>query len=372
MRDDRHLYMQCERGRGTKDSILTCLYNSSSSWDEYVFSFYGGTPFDLYGWGRIIEKIYRHPTCFLSAHAECRGKKKIVGILPLVHFVSPKGESRLISLPFLDFAGILADNPSIEHFLFNEALAIAERVGAVHLELRQDHSISFLHEKGFELPHQYSHKAHIFKVGLRKSLPGSSEELWQSIGSKVRNQVRKARQSKCTGRVGGLELLASFYSVFSQNMRDLGSPVHAFSFFEEIFKEFGEQAVIILIEREEEPLAGAIAIRMHETLYNPWASSLRAFRPLCPNMLLYWQMLIHASENGLRFFDFGRSSPGSSTHRFKKQWGAESRPLSWHIFSKKPNTWTPDRESLAIEPWKHLDLDLSRRTGPELRRWISL
>lgn len=359
-------------GMENNDPVLTCLCNSPSSWDDYVSSSCGCTPFHLYGWRIIIEKIYRHPTCFLSAHAEYRGEKRIVGVLPLVHFLCPKGESRLVSLPFLDFAGILADNPSIEHFLFNEALALAQRIGAVHLELRQDHASSFLHEKGFELPQQYSHQAHTFKVGLRRSLPGSNEELWQSLGSKVRNQVRKARHCSCGSRVGGLELLTPFYSVFSQNMRDLGSPVHARSFFEEIFKEFGEQTVIILIEREEEPLAGAIAIRMHETLYNPWSSSLRAFRPLCPNMLLYWQMLVHACEKGLRFFDFGRSSPGAPTYLFKKQWGAESRPLFWHIFSKKPNTWTPDRESLVLEPWKHLDLDLSRRMGPELRRWISL
>lgn len=60
------------------------------------------------------------------------------------------------------------------------------------------------------------------------------------------------------------------------------------------------------------------------------------------------------------------------THRFKEQWGAEVRPLAWHIFFKKPNSWSPNRESLVIEPWKQLDLNLSRETGPELRRWISL
>ncbi|KAF0188855.1 MAG: hypothetical protein FD168_1379 [Desulfobulbaceae bacterium] len=353
--------------------MLTCACNSPTLWDSYVTSTAGGTPFHLCRWREIFEKTYEHPTYFLSANQEINGKQKIVGILPLVHFSPPGKESRLISLPFLDFTGILADNSAIEQFLFEEALALAEKVGAVHLELRQDHPLTFLQERGFAIPNQYSHQAHSFKVGLRRPLPASGEELWHSLDSKVRNQVRKARHCGCRDRVGGAELLAPFYSVFSENMRDLGSPVHSLSFFAEILQEFGKQAAIILIEGEgAPPVAAALVLQLGDTLYNPWASSLRAFRPLCPNMLLYWRMLSYGYEQGLGYFDFGRSSPGAPTYRFKKQWGAEVRPLTWHIFSRKPHHWNPECESLAIEPWKELDLDLSRTTGPALRRWISL
>lgn len=352
--------------------MVTCSCNSPSSWDSYVESVSGATPFCLYGWRAIIEKIYGHPAYFLSANIESQGKEEIVGILPLVHFLHPREEGRLVSLPFLDYTGLLADNAVIEQVLFHEALALAERIGAVHLELRQDSPLAFLHEKNFEPPQRYSYQAHSFKVGLRRSLPDSSEELWQSLGSKVRNQVRKARSCKCCVRIGGTELLEPFYSVFSHNMRDLGSPVHAFSFFDEILQIFGKRAAILLVEGEHEPLAGALVIQMHETLYNPWASSLRAFRPVCPNMLLYWRMLSYGCEQGLRFFDFGRSSLGAPTYRFKAQWGAEARPLAWHIFSRKPHTWDPGREGLVLESWKQLDLQLSRETGPALRRWISL
>jgi FemAB-related protein (PEP-CTERM system-associated) len=352
--------------------MLTCCCNSVSLWDSYVRSTSAGTPFHLCGWRSIIEDIYGHAAYFLSARVESDGRQWIAGVLPLVHFCCPRKESRLVSLPFLDFTGLLADDATIEQFLFQEALALAERVGAVHLELRQDHPLSFLQEKNFAIPNQYQHQAHGFKVGLRRPLPASSEELWQSIGSKVRNQVRKARHCRCCDRVGGVELLDLFYAVFSRNMRDLGSPVHSRAFFTEILRQFGKQAAIILVEGDDEPLAAALVLQMGDTLYNPWASSLRAFRPLCPNMLLYWRMLAYGCEQGLDSFDFGRSSPGAPAYRFKKKWGAEVRPLTWHIFSRKPYSWNPERESLVIEPWKELDLDLSSATGPALRRWISL
>ena len=40
-------------------------------------------------------------------------------------------------------------------------------------------------------------------------------------------------------------------------------------------------------------------------------------------MLIYWNILKYACENGYRIFDFGRCTPEENTFRFKKQWGAE-------------------------------------------------
>src|SRR5690606_35261022 len=78
-----------------------------------------------------------------------------------------------------------------------------------------------------------------------------------------------------------------------------------------------------------EPMAAAIALRARDTVLVPWASSLRRHRNLCPNMLLYWTMMEEAIGSGAARFDFGRSSPGSGTHQFKVQWGAQAEPLHW-------------------------------------------
>ncbi|MFZ5796977.1 MAG: GNAT family N-acetyltransferase, partial [Thermodesulfobacteriota bacterium] len=297
----------------------------------------------------------------------------IRGVLPLVHFRCPGRESRLISLPYFDCAGLLVDDPEAKRALVAGALELAGDLGAAHLEIRQDHPGEVLAEKARDsLGSEFSSTIYDLKVGLRRSLPETVEELWRLLPAKVRNQVRKALRSGCTGRIGGRELLNDFYEVFSRNMRDLGSPVHARGFFAEIFHHFSEKAWIILVEREGLPLAAALVFRFNETLHNPWASSLRPFRPLCPNMLLYWEMLSHACEQGLRFFDFGRSSPGTPTCAFKLQWGAEMRPLRWHVFSRHVKPWHPQQETLVIESWKSMALPLSRQLGPELRRFISL
>jgi hypothetical protein len=119
-------------------------------------------------------------------------------------------------------------------------------------------------------------------------------------------------------------------------------------------------------------VAAALVFTHHHTMFNPWASSLRRLRPLCPNMLLYWAMLDLAMARGCRVFDFGRSTPGSPAHLFKQQWGAERRPLVWHVFSKNGKAWQPQLENLADPAWKTLSLTQSRLQGPAVRRWISL
>jgi len=102
-----------------------------------------------------------------------------------------------------------------------------------------------------------------------------------------------------------------------------------------------------------------------------WSSSLYEFSHLKPNMFLYWSILCFAGEKGFRTFDFGRSSVGSGTHRFKKQWGAEEVPLHWLY-------WVPEgaalpelnnenpRYQVAIRIWKKLPVSFTKLIGPPI------
>jgi hypothetical protein len=103
----------------------------------------------------------------------------------------------------------------------------------------------------------------------------------------------------------------------------------------------------------------------------PWASSLRRYNRLSPNMLLYWSVLEFACQRGFRVFDFGRSSPDSGPFRFKAQWGAAPVPLYWHYWVRNggplPNL-TPKnpRMQMAIRLWRRLPVAVTRFLGPPL------
>jgi serine/alanine adding enzyme len=144
-----------------------------------------------------------------------------------------------------------------------------------------------------------------------------------------------------------------------------------------VLEVFPDRVRIFVVRAKAVPLAAAVVIGFKDSLWNPWASSLREFASLSPNMLLYWAMLEYGCEHGFRWFDFGRSTCGEGTYRFKEQWGARPFPLHWYTFSTKPRPggrMTAEGISVrtAAEYWRRLPVPLTRVLGPKIRKYISL
>jgi hypothetical protein len=119
------------------------------------------------------------------------------------------------------------------------------------------------------------------------------------------------------------------------------------------------------------PVAAGFLVGYRDMIEIPWASSLRRYNRLSPNMLLYWSVLQFAVERGYQVFDFGRSSPDSGTYKFKAQWGAEPVPLYWHYWVRgegplpELNPQNP-KYQLAVRVWQQLPLGVTRLIGPSI------
>jgi len=91
---------------------------------------------------------------------------------------------------------------------------------------------------------------------------------------------------------------------------------------------------------------------------------------------LYWETLRLACGLGFRHFDFGRSTRNSGTYAFKRQWGAEERPLYWYTIPLRRSGHR--RAHAEHEPtaarlaslWRHLPLTLTRQLGPSVRKYL--
>lgn len=55
-------------------------------------------------------------------------------------------------------------------------------------------------------------------------LPQNSEALWAGFKSKLRSQINRSDKNGLIFTWGNSDTLKQFYSVFSANMRELGSP----------------------------------------------------------------------------------------------------------------------------------------------------
>lgn len=330
------------------------------AWDDYVYRCPEASHSHLSGWRRVIARSYGHRSHYL--YVQENGAVK--GILPLIWMGNYFFRRSLVSMPFLDDGGICADNDQIGSGLFQEALRLYGGEKADFLDLRHRYANNLDSPPGGE------------KVMMILDLLDDPDEMWKRFDAKLRNQVRKASKSGLTAGWSSKEGLSDFYKIFAANMRDLGSPVHSHDFFGAILDEFSDSAKIMLVRKDGLVIGAAVCLFFKGSMIVPWASSLREYFSLCPNNLLYWEMVRWGCENGYRRFDFGRSSPDSGTYRFKKQWGAQEEPLHWQCVSRKigrvamPHA-DDARYRLIVRLWSHLPLSITKFVGPLLRGQVS-
>lgn len=329
-----------------------------AQWDRLVTSSPGSTLCHLFGWKRIMIDVLGHD-CLYVAAVDSDGTWR--GVLPLVRVRSVLGHF-LISVPFLNDGGPIGDRDA-QVSLVEHAVAEARRSRAALIELRARNELP-----GPVVP---SYR----KLTVRLPLPSSVDLLWRdTIRAKLRSQIRRPTKEGMTFRSGASEL-GSFYKVFSRNMRDLGTPVLPRSFFEAASSAFGSGMVFATVYAASGlPVAAACCLLWRDELEVTWASSLREFNYQSPNMLLYFRLMEDAVERGVRVFNFGRCSPGGSTHRFKQQWGGADVPLPWPSWSRESRVGVPSPDRplyrLAVEAWRHLPLAVANRIGPTLARLL--
>jgi FemAB-related protein (PEP-CTERM system-associated) len=307
----------------------------------------------------VIERAFGHKTQYLAASCS----HAIVGVLPLVFFRSRVFGRFTVSMPFLNYGGVLANDHEIEQALLSRAVEETGRRGGSHLELRHT-------QQTFP---DLAARRH--KVAMNLRLEDTVERQWEQLDRKVRNQVRKGEKSGLTAEEGGLELLDAFYRVFAHNMRDLGTPVYGIRFFREVLTAFPESTQVFVVRSGDRPVAASLVHWHDRSIEVPWASAIREFNPLCANVFLYWQMLQFAVERGFHTFDFGRSTPNEGTFHFKRQWGAEPCELVWEYWTA-PGKPLPDlnpanpKFDLAIRTWQRLPLPIATTLGPHIVRNI--
>ena len=294
---------------------------------------------------------------------------QVDGCPALVLVKAPLTKGRLVSLPFCDYGGLLADNDDAARMLCEQSLSLAAKLDT-GVEIRTQSLFQLLADDARFL--QITEKCRMVL-----ELPGSANILWAGFKSKLRSQVNRASKDGLICRLGRNELLPDFYRVFACNMRDLGSPVHSRKWLREVLAAYGERARIGVVYKGDIPLAAGIVLAHGKTMTIPWASALREFSKLSPNMLLYWSFLEKAADNGFQFFDFGRSTPGEGTYAFKKQWGAQPVPLYWYRLTEpgsasmtRPEAGTGSLRRIVERVWQRFPVAVVNSLGPHLRKYI--
>ncbi len=324
-------------------------------WDAFVKRCDDGTFFHLSGWKRIIERNLNHPTIYLY----CELDGEIAAVLPLAQVKSWLFGNALISLPFLVYGGVVADDPEAEKLLIDAACKHAERLGVDHLELRN----KLPSERGWPTKDKYA--------TFSKQLDPDPEKNLLAIPRKQRAMIRKGIKAELVAEND--DSVDRLHEALLECKRNLGTPFFGKSFLAAILEEFGDDAEITTITRGGELIASVMSFRFRNEILPYYGGGGEAARAVKGNDFMYWAVMENACKAGVEIFDYGRSMVGTGAYRFKKHWGFEPVPLAYEYYlvnSEEPPNLNPSNPKyrLLIDGWKRLPLAVAGRLGPPLAR----
>ena len=325
------------------------------AWDRYVHAHLDGSFFHLSGWSRVLEQAFRHAPHYLLAERDGR----ITGVLPLALVSSVLFGRALISTPFCTYGGVVADDADSQRALEDAACRLAGRLEVDYLELRS---------RTQTRPEWPSKDLY---VTFRRPIVADNAVNMKAIPRKQRAMVRKGIDRKLVSRLDADA--ASFYDLYSESLRNLGTPVFSRRYVQTLREVFGAACEIQTICHDDAPVASVLNFYFRDEVLPYYGGGGAAARPLAANDFMYWEVMRRAAERGLRVFDFGRSKRGTGSFAFKEHWGFEPTQLWYQYYLVKaaamPNlSPANDRYRFVIRIWRRLPLWLTHLIGPRLAR----
>ncbi|WP_062059842.1 FemAB family XrtA/PEP-CTERM system-associated protein [Cellvibrio sp. OA-2007] len=344
---------------GGEVEIALVAFDAVDDWAEFVRKNKTALPSHNPAWARVIAQSFGHHSLILCARSTTG---ELLGGIPLTVFSSPLFGKFAVSMPYLNYGGVVSQYSDVCHALMQALEGVRAQLNLQHIEVRSIQP---------DLGENPSTK----KASMLLQLPANDEALDKMLGSKVRAQYKKADEFFPDCKIGKNELLQDFYQVFSHNMRDLGTPVYAKKWFENILNDRELDAHIIVVYVKRKPVSCGFLVKQDGLMEIPWASTLKSANKYNTNMWMYRRILSFAIQQGCTYFDFGRSTLDAGTYKFKKQWGAEPCQHYWYCVLP-PNTPKPEMNpdnpklKLFVALWKWLPVWAANILGPHIIKGI--
>lgn len=319
------------------------------------------TPFHLPGWSRAIARGCGQRPHYLIAE---RGGI-VAGVLPLIDIRSPVVGRSLTSVGFAVEGGILADDDRAHDALEAAGWALAQRLGAPTFELR-----------GGRVSGEGWHLDDTTYLDFARDLTADHESELLAIPKKQRAEVRKAFANDLTVTTGrGAKDLAAHYRVYSESVRNLGTPIFPRALFRAALEELGERADILTVWQGDRPISSTLSVYWAGTMYPFWGGGIREARELRGNERMFYAYACHALDRGCKRLDLGRSKAGTGPAAFKKNFGYSPRPLGyWRrtLDGSAPRTVNPldPKYARKTQLWKKLPLPVANLIGPWIARGL--
>jgi FemAB-related protein (PEP-CTERM system-associated) len=324
-------------------------------WNAFVRQHPDGTFFHLAQWREVLHQAFGHRSHYLIAERDGR----VCGVLPLVHVRSRLFGNALVSTPFCVYGGIVSEDEAAQRVLAEHACELARQLGVDYLELRN---------RRRQFPEWPMKDLY---VTFRKPIAAQAEANMTAIPRKQRAMVRKGIQKGLTSEIDTDS--ARHYELYSESLRNLGTPPFTPRYTQLLQKVFGADCEILTVMHEGRAVASVLSFYFRDEVLPYYGGGSALARPVAGNDFMYWQVMERARERGLRLFDYGRSKRGTGAFDFKVHWGFEPEPLFYEYYLVRARAVpevnpTNPKYQRAIALWQRLPLWLTRMIGPFLAR----
>lgn len=338
-------------------------------WDEFVLSQPEGTFFHLWRWREILQRSFGYKPFYLSAEEE----GQIHGVLPLFLVNSLIFGRSIVAVPLGVYGGVVARSEQAVAILLHQAMEMARRGKARYLEFRGN-PYSEMPLGNSMIGESLSFKQKNLYVTFIGAIDPEEETNLSRIPRKQRRMIRQGQKHGLNSVIDNRRL-REFYEVYAASVRNLGTPVYSFQYFENLVQGFGNQCKILLVEHQGRVVAGVMVFFYKDQVIPYYGGALKEYLHLAPSDFMYWELMRYGGANGYKIFDFGRSKIGSGSFNFKRHWGFEPRPLPYWYHSINGHN-IPDTSPLnpklqwAIRLWRGLPLQLTMVLGPRIVKHI--
>ncbi len=326
-------------------------------WDRFVEDYPEATFFHRAGWRHVLRRAFGYDSYYLYVQQE----GQVAGILPLGHVKSILFGNALISVPFCVYGGCCAVTESAKEALCDAALALAHKLNVDCLELRERDPMT-----------QGGHVKDLY-VTFRKRISRDPELNLKAIPRKQRAMIRKGIKAGLQSSIDGD--LRRFFAVYSESVRNLGTPVYSANYFAILREVFRDECEVLTVTDGTHPVASVMSFYFRNEVLPYYGGGTKDARRVKGNDFMYWELMRRAGERGIEIFDFGRSKKGTGAYSFKKNWGFDPRPMPYRYHLVKAAT-VPDinplnpKYRLFVSLWKKLPLPVANFLGPLISRGL--
>jgi len=338
-------------------------------WNELALSHPEVRMSHLWQYGQVIQETYG-----FEAHGfVVKRGGKIIALVPASLTRSMLYGRRLVSQPYSEYGGILASEASEADvgMLAGYLKRFCDEKGVSQVELHGSPGVSRQAvERNFAAINPYGY-------AVLDLCPDPERLRTEVFEHQVRKAVQKAERNNVTSYEDSRPetIRETFYPLFLESMKRLGSPPHPPAYFLNLKKRLPDEMKIFWAAVHGEPVSALLGFAVGERIQLVCTASKEEHWHLRPNDLVHWEFIKYGCLNGVRKFDFG-SVRYEGQMRYKKKWGARHEQSGYLYMTGLPRKFKTFNSSSRLmtsfaRNWsRFVPISWTRVLGPYLRKQL--